>query len=278
MENMNHPPQVVEKSGVMPLSPEEREELKRARQLLEHPSLTARLTDIIGTPVEKGLKLLPANWKKPVHFASEKALRAALFMAVSTLGREPGGSPSPKLHKFFGAVSGAAGGAFGLPALAVELPLSTTIMFRSVADIARFNGEDLSAVEAKLACLQVFALGSPTTTADDGSESGYFTVRAGLAQLVGDAAQHIAKHGLADQSAPALVRLISKLAARFSIPVSEKLAAQAIPVVGAAGGALVNTLFMDHFQDISQGHFTVRRLERIHGAAVVRAAWEDLAG
>jgi hypothetical protein len=274
---MNQPPQVVEKSSVTPLSPEEREELKRARKLLEHPSLAARLTDIIGTPVEKGLKMLPDNWKKPVHFASEKALRAALAMAVSTLGREPGGSPSPKLHKFFGAVSGAAGGVFGLPALAVELPISTTIMFRSVADIARFNGEDLSAVESKLACLQVFALGSPNSSADNATESGYYAVRAGLAQLVGDAAEHIARHGLADQSAPALVRLLSKLAARFSIPVSEKLAAQAIPVVGAAGGALVNTLFMDHFQDISQGHFTVRRLERVYGAEGVRAAWDEMA-
>ena len=273
---MEHPPQTVENSNIMPLSPEEREELKRARQLLEHPSLAARLTDLIGTPVEKGLKLLPANWKKPIHFASEKALRAALAMAVSSLGRKPGGSPSPKLHKFFGAMSGAAGGAFGLPALAVELPISTTIMFRSVADIARFNGEDLSGVESKLACLQVFALGSPKSSADDATESGYYAVRAGLAQLVGDAAQHIAKHGLADQSAPALVRLISKLAARFSIPVSQKLAAQAIPVVGAAGGAMVNTLFMDHFQDISRGHFTMRRLERVYGADVVRAAWEEV--
>jgi hypothetical protein len=42
------------------------------------------------------------------------------------------------------------------------------------------------------------------------------------------------------------------------------------------GGALVNTLFMDHFQDISQGHFTVRRLERAHGAEAVRAAWEEV--
>src|SRR3712207_7386206 len=38
--------------------------------------------------------------------------------------------------------------------------------------------------------------------------------------------------------------------------------AQAVPVLGAISGAAVNTLFIDHFQSLAQGHFTVRRLER----------------
>ena len=45
---------------------------------------------------------------------------------------------------------------------------------------------------------------------------------------------------------------------------------------GGAGGAAswarsaarsINTLFIDHFQDMAKGHFIVRRLERAHGAA-----------
>ena len=40
--------------------------------------------------------------------------------------------------------SGAAGGAFGLATLPLELPVSTVIMLRSIADIAISEGEDLS--------------------------------------------------------------------------------------------------------------------------------------
>jgi EcsC protein family len=47
-----------------------------------------------------------------------------------------------------------AGGTFGLAALPVELPVSTTIMLRSIADIARSEGEDLSDPETALACVE----------------------------------------------------------------------------------------------------------------------------
>jgi len=66
------------------------------------------------------------------------------------------------------------------------------------------------------------------------------------------------------------------VAARFSIPVSEKILAQAVPIVGAVGGAALNTLFIDHFQTVAHGHFTVRRLERLHGEIAVREAYERL--
>ena len=49
---------------------------------------------------------------------------------------------STRLHKALATASGAAGGAFGLIALPVELPLSTIIMMRSIAEIARSEGEE----------------------------------------------------------------------------------------------------------------------------------------
>jgi len=72
------------------------------------------------------------------------------------------------------------------------------------------------------------------------------------------------------------VRLVSLIAARFGVVVSEKTAAQLVPVIGAAGGALINTLFIAHYQDMARGHFIVRRLEKIHGAEPVRLAYEKL--
>jgi hypothetical protein len=58
--------------------------------------------------------------------------------------------------------------------------------------------------------------------------------------------------------------------------VTEKTAAQLVPVIGAAGGALVNTVFIGHYQDMARGHFIVRRLEKIHGADPVREAYDKL--
>ena len=69
---------------------------------------------------------------------------------------------------------------------------------------------------------------------------------------------------------------MGQVATRFSVQVSEKAAAQAVPVIGAAGGALINTLFMSHFQDAARGHFVVRRLERLYGGEVVREAYAAL--
>ena len=83
-------------------------------------------------------------------------------------------------------------------------------------------------------------------------------------------------YALAAEGAPAIVRLISKVATRFSVPVSEKFAAQAVPAIGAAGGAAINLVFINHFQDMARGHFTARRLERKHGAEVIQREYKKI--
>ncbi len=260
--------------GRMALSDPELAELAQAKRLLEHPGLAARLAAVAGSPLEKGMKLLPSGWRDRVNDATRAALEKALDVAVSSLGAR-GAKPSrDRLHKIAAAASGAAGGAFGLPALAIELPISTTLMLRSIADIAAANGEDPRDTGTRLACLTVFALGSTKATSDDAAEPGYFAARSALAAAVTEATKHIAQKGFTKGGAPALVRLVALIAARFGIVVSEKAAAQAIPIIGAAGGALINTVFIDHYQDMARGHFTVRRLERLHGAEAVRVAYE----
>ena len=179
------------------------------------------------------------------------------------------------MHKALAAASGAAGGAFGLAAVAVELPVSTTIMLRSIAQIAREEGEDLTQPEAALACIEVFALGG-RAPGEPALEGSYFAIRSVLAKTVSESARFILQRGLADETAPVLVRLVVQIAARFGLVVSQKLAAQAIPVIGAFGGAAVNLAFTEHFQNIARGHFTVRRLERAYGAEAVRFEYERL--
>ena len=249
--------------------------LKYAKSLLEHPSFFARIGNVIGLPIEKALAFLPGKWQGAVADATHGALETALRVAVSTMDDKPGAIAYNKVHKWAATASGTVGGAFGLPALAVELPISTTIILRSIADVARSEGEQIRSVEGKLACLEVFALGGGGKS-DDASETGYFVVRASLAEAMAKAAKHLAQKGLAKQGAPALLRLITLIGHRFGIAVSEKAAAQAVPALGAVGGGLINLVFIDHYQDIARGHFIVRRLERQYGPELVRKRYDSL--
>jgi EcsC protein family len=258
---------------VLSLSQEDAEALRYAKRLLERPSLAAKLTSVLGAPIETGFALLPTTWAEVVNNATRTALWRALNVALLTVGDTGSRAASDRVHTLAVAATGAAGGFFGLAALAVELPVSTTAILRSIADIARSEGERLSAPEAKLACLEVFAFGG-RSTGDDATTAGYFATRAALGRAVSEAAQHMARKGVARESAPALVRLITQVASRFGITVSEKLAAQAVPLVGAVGGALINSLFLEHFQGRARGHFIMRRLERTYGPALVKQEYE----
>ncbi len=259
----------------MALSHAETCDLRLAKALLENPGIAAKFSNFVGSPIENGFRKLPESWSMTVNNIAKKSIETALEIALFTMNREKQLPSSNWWHKLAVVATGAGGGAFGLPALALELPVSTTIILRSIADIARSQGEDLSRPDAKLQCVQVLALGGKSKS-DDGTESGYFVTRAALAKAVSEAASHLTTKGLSQRGAPAIVRLISQVASRFSIVVSEKAAAQAVPVVGAFGGAAINALFIDHFQDMGKGHFIVRRLERLHGQEEVRQLYDGL--
>jgi EcsC protein family len=260
---------VLSQSGI---SKSDLAQLKRAKLLLENPSLAARASAMLGSPVERGMAMLPARFQKSVHQASEAAMMKALDVAVGSLNETAIKPSKNRLHKLAAA---AFGGAFGLAALAFELPVSTTIMLRSIADIAKSEGENIQYIDTKLACLTVFALGGRSGK-DDAAESGYFAARAAMATAVTEATKYLAEKGFTKAGAPALVRLVALISSRFGIVVSEKAALQAVPIIGAASGALINTLFIEHFQNMARGHFVVRRLEKIYGAEPVKLAYQKL--
>jgi hypothetical protein len=254
------------------------DDLRRAKLLLERPSLAIRIADLAGMPIEGLMRRLPEGAQRIVDGGTRKALEAALELAVRTLDvREGRGPAADWLHRGVVVATGAFGGAAGLAGLPVELPISTTVMLRSIADHARAQGEDLSLVAARLECLSVFALGSRSAS-DDAADSAYFAVRAALASAVSRAAGYAAQRGaaqaVADRTAPAIAQLVARIAQRFGVAVAQKAAAQLVPLVGAAGGAAVNALFLSHYQDVAWGHFAIRRLERAHGPEAVRAAYE----
>ena len=95
-------------------TPDDVGELREARRLLENPNLAIRLTSALGTPIEKGLKLLPQGWSDKVEGAVEISLQKALEIAVQTLDQRK----KPRrarlfLHKAAVMGSGGVGGVFG---------------------------------------------------------------------------------------------------------------------------------------------------------------------
>lgn len=261
------------------LTPADLAELTVAKQQLESTDIAVRLADAVGAPIERGLDMLPDKASELLNDTVRKAIEKALDLAIKSIDQQSATKPfaGKQLHRWLAAGSGAVGGAFGFAGFALELPVSTGLILRSIAEIARSQGEDLETAETRLACVEVFAYGSPASSArDDAAETGYFAMRQVLAASVSQAASHIAKHGLSGSGGPALARFVSAIAARFSVTAGKKLAAQLIPIAGALGGAAINTVFIDHFQKIAAGHFTVRRLERQYGADAVRKAYEYL--
>jgi hypothetical protein len=181
--------------------------LRNAVQLLEYPSLATRLTNMVGKPIDLLGRALPPGASQAIAAATTKSLEAAIKVALLTVKNEPQES-SRLLHRALAVASGAAGGAFGIISLPVELPVSTIIILRSILDIARGENEDLTNPEAVLACVEVFGLAGRAET-DNPVKADYFFIRGILAKSVSEAARYIAERGIVEEGSPIIVRLIT---------------------------------------------------------------------
>lgn len=265
----------------MKLAETDLRDLKQAVSLLEQDTITEKMTQFVGKPLDYLMDRLPRKVEDKIHALVKIALHKAADTALWSLNNEPNRQASTKTNKVFAAISGAVGGAFGFTALAVELPVSTTIMLRAVADIARSEGFDLEQLETKQACLEVFALGSPTSTDDDAIDTAYYATRTFTAEamqtLSKELAEIAAKHTVSQltptQTGKWFASLIEKITARFGVVITEKAAAQAVPIIGAVAGATLNTMFTDYYQDMARGHFIIKRLERQYGYEQVKTAY-----
>lgn len=167
------------------------------------------------------------------------------FQSGSMVGLDAkgGGDRWEWFHKAVVVASGATGGFFGLPGLLWDLPITTTNIMRSVADIARaYSGEDISSDNTKRACIEVFAMGSPLLE-DDDAELGYWAARVGVSHA-------------------SVELLIKAVAARFGVVISEEVLAQTVAIVGALAGGTLNYAFIDYYQEMARVHFAVRGVER----------------
>src|ERR1700744_1549364 len=113
-------------------------------------------------------------------------------------------------------------------------------MLRAIAAIARHEGEDLSKIEARLACLEVFALGSKRNEKID---VGSYAARALLSKYTNDVIAFVAERGAVDVSAPVVSSMVSEIVSRFGLVVSDKVAAGAFAIMGGGGGGARHYIF-----------------------------------
>lgn len=275
--------------------------LQQAVACLEAPSLTLKITQWLGSPLEKAMARLPDSARAGLQQATRVALEKAVHAAFATLsnaapvpqasvpGRFSRWRPGPVRlqaaselgHKVAVGLSGAVGGWLGPVSTLAELPASTLLILRAIADVARSEGADLNDPAVKTECLAVFALGSPSPS-DDATESAYYAARTATAWLVREAGAALGQAATqqwgGSMAAQGLAKVIEAVASRWGVVITEKVAAQSVPVLGAVAGAALNTLFMAHFQSVARGHFVVKRLEARYGPEAVQAAYLGLSG
>jgi len=254
------------------LSAEHRLELGTAVDLLENPHFAARLADYVGQPINSLVERLPRTLNERLRDSVRGAIFKCLEMAINSLDEDTPAAAPDWLNNIVVGLAGGVGGFFGMVALPIELPITTVLMLRAIAEIARAEGEDLCLLETRLACLEVFALG--VRGPHDKANVDYYAARLVLTRLTLDVAALVTERGAVNASTPVIAKLVGEIVGRFGLVVSDMSASSFVPVVGAIGGATLNMIFTEHFQRVARGHFTVRRLERIYGPETIQGLYQ----
>jgi hypothetical protein len=267
---MSNEPMTLEQE---PLEPADHARLVRAVALLEHDSFITMLARMIGHPVEAIVASLPPVVSETILKASRNAILQCLKIALKPRGSRNPLAIAGNHPVLVSGIAGAVGGLAGAAGIVVELPLSTIVMFQSIIRIAGAEGEDVSKPEVRLACLEVFAL-STDGRGPASLRSGYYEARNALSKSADEATSYVLRRSTSLEAGSAVMGLVSAIAPRFGLLVSQELAATAIPIIGAATGSSVNIAFVQHFNNIARGHFAVRSLERKYGAARIGQEFE----
>lgn len=204
-----------------------------------------QVLNLVGGQAENLVERLPDPVKDRLEDATSKALKVALKAA--TRSRDVVPDQSNWLNTVAATAMGAAGGLGGLPTALAELPVTTTVLLRAIQGIAVEYGFDSSDPEIQAECIQVFAAAGPLSS-DDGADMGFLSARI---TLTGTTVQSI------------IARVVPKLSAALG----QKLAAQAVPIIGAMAGAATNYAYTSYYQEMAHVHFGLMRAGAKYGIA-----------
>jgi EcsC protein family len=234
-----------------------------ARIYSEASGIVIKLSGIIGDQAKTLLDKVPEDWQGKIDAAADMALRSSYAAAAATqadqgsdtlLNRLLGSASGERWHMISTDIAGAIGGAGGLLTTGIDIMATTTLILRSVQQIAAEYGEDIENEEVRLQCLAVFGFGGPLTE-DDEIETGLFATRAAL-------------------TGATLAEMIKHVLPRFGINLAPKTLAQVTPLIGAAAGATINPIFVSYYQQMAHVHFRLRKFERGHDGEQVKACFE----
>jgi hypothetical protein len=202
-----------------------------------------RLVNRLGGTLESQLSVLPAGFRGQM----EKVVAQALQASYGIAGRAPDlGQRGPVVAAI---AAGAAGGAGGLATAVAELPVTVTLFLNTIRVVAEEHGHNADEDWVRAECLQIFAAGSPMA-ADDGVNTSFLAARL---TLTGSAVQN----------------LITAIAPKLAAVLGQKLAAQAVPVIGAVSGATLNAAFLTYYREVARVRFALLRLADQHGTDLV---------
>lgn len=204
----------------------------------------------LGGKLETQMALLPVGVRDRVGSAVEAGLRASWAAAsAARLGPKVG----PRGSMAAAVAAGAAGGAGGLATSMAELPVTVTLILHAIRAEAEAAGYDPDDPHIAAECLAVFAAGSPLA-ADDGIDTAFLSARLTL-------------------TGPALQGMIAAVAPKLAAALTQKLAAQAVPVLGAVSGAALNAAFLSYYREMARIRFALMRLAETQGGEAVVAAF-----
>ena len=204
-----------------------------------------RLVNRLGGTLEAQLSALPDSLRTQLERVTTQALETSYGLA----GRAPDlGQRGPMMAAM---AAGAAGGAGGLATSLAEFPVTVTLLLNTIRAAARDAGFDPDDDEVRAECLQVFAAGSPLAQ-DDGVNTSFIASRLAL-------------------TGAAVQNLIATIAPKLAVVLGQKLAAQAVPVIGAVSGAALNAAFLSYYRDVAQVRFALLNLAKVHGTDAVEA-------
>ncbi len=212
-----------------------------------------KVISLAGTRAEGLMAHIPVAMRDRIEDVTAFGLRRCY--AAANIARS--NSRLPKAgkygHRIAAVMSGGAGGFGGLASAVVELPATVSIFFAAIQKVAVEYGFDPNDEAVRLECLRVFGSGTPLED-DDGVNTAFLASR-------------IAMTGVGAQG------MIATIAPRLAAVLSQKLAAQAVPVLGAVTGATVNLAFITYYQELAHVRFGLLRLAKSHPEGEVMQAF-----
>lgn len=214
-----------------------------------------------GERADQVIDWLPDNFEDKLQGVVDLALRQAYAVAFTTHGgrKRKGAKPIRNregFHRFATGLAGAIGGMGGIATTLADLAVTTTLILRTIQEIAASYGENLDDPDVRAQCIAVFGMGGPLVD-DDSLDTGLWAGRIALSH----------------QSVSSAIRAVSPQVGKM---LSEGLLARAAPLVGAAAGAAINTAFTRYYQKMAHVNFRLRRLARTHPPDEVLACFSRI--